>query len=266
MWVLKKIKNHKKIIMFLLFQFLLTETWYHIMEWEVLMMLKCLKETQWLIKKFRYSVKLYINHQALKKILWKDDSHECITRWQLRLKKYDVEIKHIFKKKLIIANKLSRIHESLTYLNAHWNKKFSLSAFAVETKNSSEESVEDDWKKKWMKWLKNDWYTVIVEFKILEMMLTANLLVKLITKIIKAQVNWYKLMKKKNKRHLIYKKRSGQLSKCLHSEKINNILWQFYNVHEHFVKQITSQKVIEKIYWSIWNKNIYQYCRFCINC
>ena len=101
-------------------------------------------------------MKLYTDHQALKKILQKNDSHECIMRWQLRLEKYDVEIKHVSKKKLIIVNELSKIHESLTYLNAHWDDEFLLSAFVIETKNSSEELIEDNWKKKWIKWLKND--------------------------------------------------------------------------------------------------------------
>ena len=266
MWALEETRNHKRIIMFLLFQFLLAKTWYHTTEWEALAVLKCLKETQWLIKESRYPVKLYTDHQALKKILWKDDSHECIARWQLRLEKYDVEIKHISRKKLIIADELSRIHGSLAYLNTHWDEEFSLPAFTVEMKNSSEESVKDDWERKWVKWLKNDWYTVIVEFKILEMVLMTDSLVKLIMRMIKAQVNWYKLMKKENKRHLAYRERSGQLSKCLHLKEISDALWQLHDIHRHFAEQITSQKVIEKIYWSIWSKNIYQYCRSCINC
>lgn len=73
-------------------------------------------------------------------------------------------------------------------------------------------------------------------------------------------------MKTDNSRSLAYRKRSDQLSKYLHSEKVKKALHQLHNVHRHFAERITAQKTIEKVYWPTYSKNIYKYCRFCVNC
>lgn len=86
------------------FQFLPAETRYHTTEREALSVLKCLEEARWLVKGSPYPVELYTDHQALLKVLRGEDGHGRIARWQLRLGEYDLEIKHVPGKELLIGD------------------------------------------------------------------------------------------------------------------------------------------------------------------
>ena len=70
----RSIISHKtcwceKIVMFMSFTFIDTETRYHITEKEILAVLQCLEKIQWLVKKSKHSTMLYIDHMTIRIIL-----------------------------------------------------------------------------------------------------------------------------------------------------------------------------------------------------
>lgn len=73
--------DNVQVIMFLSFQCLLIEQWYHITKREILTIFWCLKEIRWLIVKHLYSMLLYIDHRALCSVLISDAANDRIAKW-----------------------------------------------------------------------------------------------------------------------------------------------------------------------------------------
>lgn len=69
--------------MFMLFLLMPAESHYHTTEWEVLVVIRCLKEVYWLILESMYNVILYTNNMAIKLVL--EDSGNPkgqVVRWK----------------------------------------------------------------------------------------------------------------------------------------------------------------------------------------
>ena len=62
-----------------------------------------------------YPVKVYTDHQALLGILRSKDAHGRITRWNVAIGEFNMEIKHVPGKKLGLADGLSRIRPEFAY-------------------------------------------------------------------------------------------------------------------------------------------------------
>lgn len=96
-------------VMFMSYQFTPTQTRYHTTERECLAVVKSLAEVRWIVKGSKFPVILYTDHQALLKVLKSEDVTGRISRWQLALSEYDLDVYHVPGKDLAIADGLSRI-------------------------------------------------------------------------------------------------------------------------------------------------------------
>ena len=71
--MIKETRDSMKIVMFLSFVFIFSQIRYQIIEREALVVVKNLAEIRWLVQEFKFSTKLYIDHQALFKCLQSED-------------------------------------------------------------------------------------------------------------------------------------------------------------------------------------------------
>ena len=78
-----------------------TDIDYHTTEREYLTIFKYLEEVQWVAKGSAYAIQLYTDHQALMKVLKREDRRGRLTRWQPRLGVYDLGTKHVLGKTLL---------------------------------------------------------------------------------------------------------------------------------------------------------------------
>jgi hypothetical protein len=81
-----------------------------------LVALLCLKEYRLLIKGADYNTILYTNYFVLLTILKGDDAIGRITRWQIRLLEYNLVIRYILGKSLVIVDGLLQIRGGLSYI------------------------------------------------------------------------------------------------------------------------------------------------------
>ena len=220
-WVNNKIQEQERIVMFLFFQFLSAETRYHIMKREALTVLKCLEKVWWLIKRSVYSIKLYTDHQTLLKVLKRDNEHGRLVWWQLWLKKYKLDIKHVSEKDLVIADDLSQIWKSSFYVDLINDNEFTLSAFTVEEKlfTKREECSDKQWKKDWVNWIEDSWYINVVKYLVTSDLRREDTLVEINLRIVQKKAKKFKLVNEEIRR-LSYKKRSEKLSLCLQQYEV----------------------------------------------
>ena len=129
----KKFLNDMQIMMFLNYQYNFSQIKYQTIEKKTLIIVKCLTKIKWLIQSFQYSIKLYTNHLTLTKCLKNENTTSKIARWQLTLSKFNLNIIHVSKKKLIITDDLSKI---INYsFSSFFNFEFTMMIFSV-TENS----------------------------------------------------------------------------------------------------------------------------------
>lgn len=103
-------ENEQKVIKFLSFKFSDAETRYHTTEREFLSLLLAAKKCRHLICGSPFPVKVYTDHMAVLHILKDaDNGRGRIAQWQYRLGEYNLEITHVPGKKMIVADRFSRL-------------------------------------------------------------------------------------------------------------------------------------------------------------
>ena len=169
----KNTRDSLKIVMFLSFQFIDSQTRYQTTKRESLSVVKNLIEVRWLVQESKHSIKLYTNHQTLLKCLQSEDMIDRLVKWQLTLFEFDLDIYYVSKRKLIIANDFSRLIEYLS-MNS-FSTKVSLTFFVIEgslimtdrssqnqemksklMKDQNEEefqNISQNWELQWQKWI-----------------------------------------------------------------------------------------------------------------
>ena len=224
--------------------------------------MKNLIEIKWLIQEFKLSIKLYIDHQTLLKDLQNENMINKLIKGQLILSEFNLNIVYVAEKNLTIIDDLSKFNN--LFLTTSFFIKISLIVFTAEefqfTKN-----IQISWKNNWKKWLNDSWYADIIKAKIIENYKTKEFLFEAFTKVTKKKNNKYVLIDEKSKA-LAFKKKNGKLTRYLYEFKIFKTLIFLYNVHDHFVEKIILRKIIKQFFWSIYHKNVTNFCKTYINC
>ena len=68
------------------------------------------------------------------------------------------------------------------------------------------------------------------------------------------------------KNQLLYCERNGELSTCVKSQDIHDILYRLHDCHGHFAAGLLLKLTIGRYYWPTQVRGIYTYCRTCANC
>ena len=68
------------------------------------------------------------------------------------------------------------------------------------------------------------------------------------------------------KNQLHYRERNGELSTCVKSQDIHDILYRLHDCHEHFAAGLLLKLTMGRYYWPTRVRDIHTYCRTCANC
>ena len=139
----KKFLNDMQIMMFLSYQYNSLQIRYQITERETLAVVKCLIEIKWLIQDSQYSIKLYTNHSTLTKCLKSENTIDRIVKWQLTLSKFNLNIIHVSKRKLIIVDDLSKIIEYS--FSSSFSFESTMMIFSITRKSSTTNDEQSLW-------------------------------------------------------------------------------------------------------------------------
>lgn len=256
-----KYRSNERIIMFISKSFAPAETRYHTTEREALAVVRCLEEVRWLVVGSPHPVKLYTDHQALVSILKGDDARGRLVRWQFQLAEYNLEIHHVPGVQNVLADGMSR-------MTTRRNRK--------EREVMAAEVVKGE-KDKWGEWMNDEWYGMIVEYK-----LTAKIPYEKIVES-EGQVpdaptveRWKRRMKQQSPRFvmmdgegtsiLLYREKGGGLAKCAKKDEVRRVLQWAHDVHGHFSEGITLKNLITRYYWPTRHRDVAYYCKSCPNC
>ena len=285
------------VVMFLSFQFTPAQSRYHTTERECLAVVKALGEVRWIVKGSKYPVVLYTDHQALLKVLKSEDVTGRISRWQLAISEYDLDVYHVPGKDIAVADGLSRITgypsksatteeaimasfvaetvsgERLTAGQLAEESPTPLSfptpnPISPETTPHPSTSATQDWEKKWEEWLDDPWYATVVEFKVTGAVSGDGPLMEAERKVTERKAQKFVLIEADTGKppELAYRERSGKLSKCVHEPQVYRVMVVLHELHGHFSDQITMKRCIGKFFWPTRHKDIFIFCRSCPMC
>ncbi|KAI7459850.1 hypothetical protein KC367_g8629 [Hortaea werneckii] len=137
-----------------------------------------------------------------------------------------------------------------------------LPCFTVDDKTSNELD-------KWLAWAVDPWYGDITSYLITESVPVPSeygAYSKSILTRIKRRASSFKLVDLGEKRYLAYTERTGQLSRCVSEEQVDDGLEHLHGTHGHFAAQATMRIAVGKVYWPSRSKDIAMFCRNCHNC
>lgn len=266
-----KYRSLERVVMFLSKPFALAETRYHTTEREALAVVRSLNEVRWLVIGSRYPIKIYTDHQALVSILKGDDARGRIVRWQLSLAEFDMEIHHVPGCQNVLADGMSRMrtrHEEP----------------ASESEDIGIEVMGIDKEGGWSLWKDDEWYGVLVEYKLTGSVPTSKIEQRMGSiKLTEPEIKkWTRRMKQQSTRFvlvdnetqpgkdvpnsLFYKERDGTLALCIRKNEVKPILYWAHDTHGHFAEAITLRKIMGNYYWPTRHRDTSYYCRSCDSC
>jgi len=95
------------------------------------------KGNQIVVKGSKFPLKLYTDHAALLSTLKSENAHGRISRWQLALSEYDLNIYYIPGKELLIADGISRFTGPPSYTMPEDHESVDMMAFVAEDENGA---------------------------------------------------------------------------------------------------------------------------------
>lgn len=261
------------IELFLSFQLTPAQSRYHTTEREALAVVKALAEVRWIVKGSKVPIMLYTDHQALLKTLQSKDATGRISRWQLALSEYDLNIYHVPGSEIAIADGLSRIEGYPSVKATDFEN--TMASFAAEegignpaTEGHPEETPDEGWEDKWQEWLEDPWYQDIIEYKFTGPARTELTLQTPGRRVTRHLASKFILVDNGDlqRTELAYVERNGKHSRCIHKPQVAQALFILHNVHGHFSEGITYKRSIGKFFWPTRQRDINVFCRTCHNC
>ena len=139
---------------------------------------------------------------------------------------------------------------------------------AAESESNATEKgkKEKELRKRWESWLSDEWYCVVVEFRLFKAFDVEADLPRSARLHLERKSAHFRLQMRGPVACLLYVERDGRESWCVHQEDVKGALEWAHDVHGHAAKGLTMARLLGTYYWPTRHQDSLSFCRSCPSC